>query len=237
MKNLPLLFLCFILGGNTIFSQINEVEKKALIDLYTQTEGLKWKSTWNLNDSPSTWDGVTIENGHVTGIRLMLNNLNGTLPSSISNLSELKILELPFNNLTGNIPQSITELSNLETFDVNGNRLTGELPASIGNLKNLKKLHVSSNKLSGTLPVSIEQLTNIEIFNVFDNNFKGHVPEGLAKCKNLKELMLADNHFEPSTAFSVVLLSNSGASLDLTTPTTTPVRKPIIATETNDDSN
>ncbi|HAV53973.1 MAG TPA: hypothetical protein DCX41_03450 [Aequorivita sp.] len=76
-------------------------------------------------------------------------------------------------------------------------------------------MHLSSNQLSGTVPESLGELRKIEIFNVFDNDLYGTLPQGLASCPNLTELMVAENNFTNPDDFSVILLSNSGAKIDL----------------------
>lgn len=230
---LSILFIAFC---TTLFAQVSTQEKQALIDFYNATNGDNWNSTWELNQPVSEWEGVTLKNDKVTGITLLFNNAEGTIPSSIGNLTSLETLELSFNKISGELPATIGNLENLKVLAFNGNELTGTIPSTIGNLTQLKKLHLSSNKLSGNIPSSVKNLKSIEVFNVFDNQLTGALPTELAQNNNLKELMVAENNLSNPEMFSIVLLSNSGVTLDLTKePTITSPANSIIAVETNED--
>ncbi|RFN57930.1 leucine-rich repeat domain-containing protein [Marixanthomonas ophiurae] len=232
----PLLSLLFLAFCTTLFAQVSTQEKQALIDFYNATNGEQWNSTWELNQPVSEWQGVTLENDKVIGITLLFNNLEGTIPSSIENLTSLETLELSFNKISGELPTTMGNLSNLKVLAFNGNHLTGTIPSTIGNLTQLKQLHLSSNNITGNIPVTIKNLKALEIFNVFDNQLTGVLPTDLAQNNNLKELMVAENKFTNPEMFSMVLLSNSGALLDLTKePTITSPANSIIAIETSDD--
>lgn len=56
------------------------------------------------------------------------NNLTGPIPGSVTNLSNLEVLDLSFNNLSGSLPKELTNLSHLVSFNVSFNHLEGELP-------------------------------------------------------------------------------------------------------------
>ena len=231
-----LLSLLFIAFCTTLFAQVSVQEKQALIDFYNATNGENWNNTWELNQPVSEWQGVTLEHDKVTGITLLFNNVKGTIPASIENLTNLETLELSFNKISGQLPATIGNLKNLKVLAFNGNNLTGTIPTNIGNLTQLQQLHLSSNKLTGTIPTTINNLKTLEVFNVFDNQLSGVLPTDLAQNHNLKELMVAENNFSNPEMFSVVLLSNSGATLDLThEPTITSPANSIIAVETSDD--
>ncbi len=219
-----------------VFAQIPASEMQAMKDLYQSTQGDSWNQKWDLNQPIEDWAGVTVTNNHVTEIRMLFNNLNGELPSSLEQLTELKVLELSFNKISGTLPTTLGNLQKLELLALNGNNLTGEIPSSIGNLNSLKQLHVSSNRLSGTVPASLENLEQLEIFNVFDNNLYGSLPAGLGKLRTLKEFMVAENNFVNSNEISTILLSNS-ANMSLEGKVLNPSSKSIIAIETSDDDN
>lgn len=230
------LTLVFIFMSFIIFGQISQIEKEALISLYQSTNGQEWNRSWDLNTEVITWDGITIQNGHVTELKLLFNNLNGKLPEKLGDLKSLKVLELSFNRLSGEIPESVGALPNLEILSFNGNLLTGNIPSSIGALKKLKELHLSSNLLTGSIPSSFNQLNELEIFNVFQNRLSGTLPVELSKSKNLKQFIVAENKFKDNPEISNILLSNS-ASLDLKENTLQIETKPVITIETSDDEN
>ena len=107
---------------------INAQDQVALMALYNWTDGPHWKNKtgWS-NPVSSNWFGVTVDaNGRVIEINLVSNELNGTIPAQICDLSELRLLNL------------------------HGNRyLSGSIPDEIGNLKKLEELYLSDNLMSG----------------------------------------------------------------------------------------
>lgn len=234
MKKLLLTIYLLLLGG-ALFAAIPASEKAALLDLYTQTKGEDWNKTWALDQEVVHWDGITITDGHVTEIRMLFNNLDGSLPNSLGNLEYLKVLELSFNKINGPLPDSLGKLSQLEILALNGNFLSGNIPSSFGNLKNLKQLHLSSNALNGALPASLNQLTQLEVFNVFQNQLTGDLPIGLAKSRSLKEFMVAENNFNANEEISTILLSNS-AKMHVTGNEFQTTGKQIIALETEEEN-
>ncbi|OAD91348.1 hypothetical protein A7A78_12370 [Aequorivita soesokkakensis] len=214
MKKLILTCVCMFIAS-IVLAQVSKEEKQVLLNLYTATNGLEWNNQWNLEKPVETWYGITVEKNKVVGINLLFNNLNGKLPASLGQLENLRKLELSFNPISGSIPAEFGNLEQLEVLAINGTAVSGSIPASLGNLSNLKQLHLSSNQLSGTIPESLGNLKKIEVFNVFDNDLFGTLPQGLASCQNLKQLMVAENNFNNPNDFSVILLSNSGAKIDL----------------------
>ncbi|SRX54941.1 Two component regulator three Y domain protein [Aequorivita sp. CIP111184] len=214
MKKATLTCICMFIAS-TILAQVSKQEKQALLNLYSATNGSQWNNQWDLEAPVETWYGITVDNNKVIGINLLFNNLNGTLPGSLGQLENLKRLELSFNSISGIIPAELGNLKQLEVLAINGTSVNGNIPESLGTLSNLKELHLSSNQLSGTIPESLGNLKKIEIFNVFDNNLFGTLPQGLANCQNIKQMMVAENNLTDQNDFSVILLSNSGAKMNL----------------------
>ena len=229
MKKIILSCFCLLLASIAT-AQISNQEKQALLDFYYATNGKDWKHQWNLDAPVENWYGLTVENNTVTEISMLFNNVSGTLPATLGQLKGLRKLELSFNPISGSLPESIGQLQHLEILALNGTELSGTIPSTLGNLSHLKQLHLSSNKLSGTIPESLGNLAAIEVFNVFDNNLNGALPKSLAKCRNLKQLMVAENDFTNPEDFSIVVLSNGSADLDLTNQPVAPTHS-IIAIE------
>ncbi|KAL0010013.1 hypothetical protein SO802_005121 [Lithocarpus litseifolius] len=89
-------------------------------------------------------------------IDLSSNNLSGSIPAEISNLSELHFLNLSRNHLMGKIPEKIGSMKELESIDLSRNHLSGKIPPSMSNLTFLSLLDLSYNNLSGRIPSSTQ---------------------------------------------------------------------------------
>ena len=83
------------------------------------------------------------------------NQLTGSIPPEIGNLTNLTKLYLYDNQLTGSIPPEIGNLTNLTELFLQNNQLTDSIPPEIGNLTNLTDLDLSVNQLTGEIPESI----------------------------------------------------------------------------------
>ncbi|KAH7855460.1 hypothetical protein Vadar_025090 [Vaccinium darrowii] len=88
----------------------------------------------------------------LANVDLSRNNLAGSIPKEITNLSGLCGLNLSHNNLIGKIPDKIGWLKSLESLDLSWNQLSGIIPQSISGLNSLSHLNLSYNNLSGRIP-------------------------------------------------------------------------------------
>ncbi len=81
-----------------------------LVTFYHATGGDNWTNNDNwLSDAPiGTWYGVTTDGiGRVVELGLAYNNLLGTIPPELSNLTALTNLYLSWNQLSGEIPSEL----------------------------------------------------------------------------------------------------------------------------------
>ena len=101
-------------------------QRDALIALYDRTDGPNWTNStnWKSLEPLDQWYGTTVDGeGQVTGLALENNNLNGAVTHHLSDLSNLKILNLSFNpGLTGIVPASVTRLD-LEELELDGTQI------------------------------------------------------------------------------------------------------------------
>ncbi|QTA92267.1 IPT/TIG domain-containing protein [Desulfonema magnum] len=98
------------------YTGIPDTERQALIDLYTKTNGGGWTDTtgWLGNEyTECTWKGVFCDAGqeHVEKLILDNNNLVGTFPESISDLSSLQVISIKNNKMRTPIPETILDLN------------------------------------------------------------------------------------------------------------------------------
>ncbi|KAM7269741.1 hypothetical protein ACFE04_025238 [Oxalis oulophora] len=80
------------------------------------------------------------------------NNLEGPIPSEISQMKLLMFLQLNSNNLSGRIPDELHELTDLEGLNLSSNHFIGEIPASFKDLSFLSSFSVANNNLEGQIP-------------------------------------------------------------------------------------
>ena len=119
--------------------------------------------------------------------------MEGAIPTSIGNLTNLKTLDFSSANLSGNIPSEIGNLTNLTSLNLQKNKLSGAIPSSIENLINLNFLSLSENQLRGAIPSNIGNLTQLSILMLNDNQLSGTLPQSLGNCTKLVNLSLYNN--------------------------------------------
>ncbi|CAN1137314.1 Probable LRR receptor-like serine/threonine-protein kinase At3g47570 [Linum perenne] len=168
---------------------------------------------WNL--------GVILPN--LENFDVTANQFTGSIPPSLSNASNLVLLQLGNNNFTGSIPSmagsnklvsflitnnslgsgkannlsflsSLTNATNLEDLEFAGNNFGGSLPHHLGNLStSLKRLTFYDNKISGNIPSGIQYLVNLSEFWAYNNDLSGIIPSSIGKLKSLEKLHLYNN--------------------------------------------
>ena len=174
-----------------------EMDRAALVALYDATDGPNWLNTTNwLTDTPlGEWHGVvTDEGGRVTALILQRNQLSGTIPSQLENLTSLETLVLQHNQLSGTIPSQLENLTSLEVLALNDNQLSGTIPSQLGNLtSDLYFLGLANNQLSGTIPSQLGNLTGLRTLVLWNNQLTGTIPAELGDLTSLEFLALNEN--------------------------------------------
>jgi len=144
----------------------------------------------------------------LTELNLISNQLNGSIPKEIGNLSNLRYLHLSSNQLSGSIPQEISNLSKLTELSLSSNQLSGSIPPEIGNLSNLTKLRLSSNELSGSIPPEIGKLKMLTSLYLENNQLSGSIPPELGNLTSLVSLWMFRNQLSGSIPPELGLLKN-----------------------------
>ena len=171
-------------------------ELAALHALYNATDGANWTNSdnWLTNAPLSDWHGIkTDDDGRVTEIYLIGNNLSGEIPASLGKLSQLEGLYLARNDLSGSIPAELADLSGLRTLMLFDNRLSGSIPYRLGNLESFEEIHLGRNQLSGRIPTQLGNLQNLRGLHLTVNELSGRIPVSLGNLTNLRQLSIAAN--------------------------------------------
>ena len=173
------------------------VERAALVALYNATGGSSWDDNTNWLNGTShtdfaTWKGVTVINGDVFWLRLSRNNLSGSIPDELGNLTSLDEFVCTTCDLSGGIPSTFQNLSNLRELHLNNNNLSGSIPAFLGDLSNLELLILDINNFTGNIPSRLGNLSNLRFLNINDNNFSGSIPSELGSLSSLNFLNISN---------------------------------------------
>ncbi|WP_158638268.1 T9SS type A sorting domain-containing protein [Panacibacter ginsenosidivorans] len=187
MKKKSIFFgLVFVTCSNISFNAIAQAtdvqDSLALVDLYISTNGPGWTTNTNWLKGPvSTWYGIKVgDDSRVWQIGLTNNNLEGSIPSSIGDLTSLNNLYLSGNNLTGSIPPEIG-VPYFYNLYLNGNQLSGSIPPELGNHSYGYDswYDLSDNQLSGSIPPELGNLGSVTWLNLSNNQLSGSIPPEL----------------------------------------------------------
>ncbi|GAU49746.1 hypothetical protein TSUD_43330 [Trifolium subterraneum] len=187
-----------------------ERERRALLELKQSLQDeFGMLSTWK--DDPDAdcckWKGVQCNNqtGYVQKLDLHGSydyHLGGQINPSITELQQLKYLDLSHLNTSSQIPKYIGSISkNLQYLNLSNGGYHGKIPSQIGNLSQLRHLDLSSNELIGEIPLQLGNLSLLQSlllgsrFQIESNlrinsQSQGNV-EWLSKLSSLRNLDLS----------------------------------------------
>ena len=180
--------------------------REVLMDFYQATDGDHWanKTNWGSDKPLNEWYGLQyVYDGSFWGINLYDNNLTGTLPSSLKNLTSIYNLYLNDNNLTGTIPEELVEMSNLHVVDITRNHFEGVFPEKPFS-EWMNRAKTRSN------------------FSFFENDFTSPIPEWAQKHELFSEFWpefciqngmdfktMANNIYIPGPTYKLTDLNNN----------------------------
>lgn len=150
----------------------------------------------------------------LTSIGFGNNFLEGAIPESFFELTNLVLLGLDDNGLTGPI-SSFSALSNIESLYLEDNAFTGPLSSSlISSWPRMIELDLSFNQLDGPLPSNLWSMENVEVIDLHGNGFIGSIPDVTTVHPNLFFLALHDNALDFAIPSTIINFPNL-AHLDL----------------------
>ncbi|PHT97562.1 putative LRR receptor-like serine/threonine-protein kinase [Capsicum chinense] len=118
-----------------------------------------WKPS---SDACNGWYGVICFIGRVNRLNIKNSRVIGTLYDfPFSSLRFLEYFELSMNNLSGTIPPEISNLTSLIYLDLSINQISGTIPPEISLLTRLQTLHIFANHLNGSIPEEIGYLRSL----------------------------------------------------------------------------
>lgn len=154
---------------------VDEADWTILQTAYAEMNGGEgWNRKWTFNDKShllSGLDGVTLTEGHVTGINLSSNSLTGTFPFTLLTLPHLKTLDVSGNQLTGDIgvmmmafkQKNPSKIFAIQKLDISDNRFSGNIGLFANCFTNLYSLNASGNCLEDVFPMIPTSVTTLNL--------------------------------------------------------------------------
>ncbi|GFY96042.1 leucine-rich receptor-like protein kinase family protein [Actinidia rufa] len=185
-------------------------------------------NSWEPNNSPCNFAGVTCSQGSITSIDLANQQLSGSIPfDSICQLQSLETLSLGQNHLHGPITEDLKNCVRLQYLDLGNNFFSGSVP-DLSPLTNLKYLHMNNSGFSGNFPWnSLSNMTGLLALSLGDNAFERALfPNSflfrrnsaeISRLKKLWQLELYNNSLTgkfPSGFGNLTNLENFDASMN-----------------------
>ncbi|CBI29365.3 unnamed protein product, partial [Vitis vinifera] len=231
----PLFFLFFLWAtmAQTLVTSLSP-DGQALLSLLAAADPSSKSSSavlssWNPSSStPCAWQGITCSpQDRVISLSLPNTFLNlSSLPSQLSSLSFLQLLNLSSTNVSGTIPPSFGLLSHLRLLDLSSNSLSdnllnGSIPFHLGSLVSLQQFRIGGNPyLTGEIPPQLGLLTNLTTnLYLHMNKLTGSIPPQLGRLQKLTSLLLWGNSLtgpippDLSNCSSLVILDASANEL------------------------
>ena len=173
------------------------LDRETLEIFYHATGGDNWtKNTYWLSDRPfDEWYGINLssQSGRVSSISLPTNNLSGTIPPELQNMTALRYIDLSNNDLDGEIPGELGTLPDLVGLTLDSNNLTGEIPPELGNLSTLRSLNLFHNQLTGEIPPELGKLELLSFISFGHNQLTGNIPPEMLDSDHLQGINLPNN--------------------------------------------
>ncbi|KAL7208922.1 hypothetical protein ACSBR1_030624 [Camellia fascicularis] len=154
----------------------------------------------------------------IIALSVRINQLEGNIPPDIgSTLPDLKFLYLFGNLFTGTLPTSLSNASELESIDFSENDFSRTMPRGLGKLLGLRYIiffyqnrlqddftfissltnctSLQSIDAGNNLLRGIGNLLNLTLLSMAANNLAGPIPSSIGRLHKLQELLLGGNKF------------------------------------------
>ena len=152
------------------------------------------------------------EVGHLDElVNLVLKNdyeLQGTIPSTVGKLTNLRQFGIYYCKLSGSIPNELFLAKKLKYLNLQDNNLSGTLSPDIGNLRELETLVLANNDIEGEVPFESMAFGFLRYLGLSSNRFSGELKPAIGYYPKIRYLYLDHNQFRGQLPLSLGSASN-----------------------------
>ncbi|RDX85236.1 Pollen receptor-like kinase 3, partial [Mucuna pruriens] len=157
-------------------------EAEALVSLKNSFSNAEALDGWVVGSIPCSeddqWEGISCNNGLVTGLRLGGMGLVGEiLVDALLELKGLRTISFNNNSFSGSIPE-FNRIGFLKAIYLQGNKFSGDIPPEyFQRMRSLKKLWLADNQFTGLIPPSLAEMPHLMELHLENNQFSGSIPQ------------------------------------------------------------
>ncbi|KAG2690919.1 hypothetical protein I3760_09G212600 [Carya illinoinensis] len=133
--------------------------------------------------------------GNVEFLFLSGNKFNTSIPGSICNISELRVLDMSYNSVSGTIPDCLFKNNHMAVLNLESNNLSGKISDTFPVDCSLQTLTLNRNKFEEGLPKSLDNCQSLQVLDLGNNHIQDIFPCYLKNISSLRVLILRSNKF------------------------------------------
>lgn len=202
---LLLVVYLFVFGVIYVHSQSSS-DDAAVMQALKANLGPPKSLDWS-DPNPCNWAHVQCtRDNRVIRIQVGNQNLKGSLPQTLNNLTELHVLEFQNNQLSGSLP-SLSGLTQLQNILLNNNNFSSIPSDFFDGMSSLQHVYLDYNHFTAwSIPDSLKSASTLQTFSATSANITGNIPDffGGDTFAGLTTLHLSYNFLEGGlpTSFS-----------------------------------
>ncbi|KAK9069806.1 hypothetical protein SSX86_010202 [Deinandra increscens subsp. villosa] len=128
----------------------------------------------------------------MTYLNFSSNALNGVIPNSVSDLSELIVLDLSNNELSGEVPNALfTSLPSLYLIQLSNNKLNGRILSGNISLGRIERIHLDNNSFTGNIENNVTEYMHLSVLDISNNLFTGMIPSWMGNMTGIDMVNVA----------------------------------------------